>query len=368
MEQTRIAVIGSGYFSQFHLAAWQRLHAEGATLSGLLSLDDESAKTMCERFSIARRYNSIDELIADKPDLVDVIVPPESQLVLIRSLADAGIAIICQKPFCSTLKEARTAVDYCARRQVPLVVHENFRHQPWYRAIKAELDKGRLGTLYQLTFRIRPGDGQGSDAYLARQPYFREQPQFLVRETAVHWIDVFRFLAGEVEAVFASLTRLNPAIQGEDAGIMLLRFASGARGLIDGNRLSDHRAENTRLTMGEMLLEGEKGVLELNGSGEVSFRAHSSQTIEPIDFDWQNIDFAGDCVYQTQKHIIRNLFSEEAENNHSAGVKVPAEYGLNSLENTADSYLINRVVESAIYESSERGCWVSVSQRSGRDR
>jgi len=321
MEQTRIAVIGSGYFSQFHLAAWQRLHVEGATLSGLLSLDDESAKTMCERFSIARRYNSIDELIADKPDLV------------------------------STLEEARTAVDYCARRQVPLVVHENFRHQPWYRAIKAELDKGRLGTLYQLTFRIRPGD---------RQPYFREQPQFLVRETAVHWIDVFRFLAGEVESVFASLSRLNPAIQGEDAGIMLLRFASGARGLIDGNRLSDHNAQNTRLTMGEMLVEGEKGVLALNGCGEVSFRAHGSQTIEPIVFDWQNIDFAGDCVYLTQKHILASIFNKAADTHPSADGEVVEDYGWKTPENTADRYLINRVVESGIYESSQRGCWVSL--------
>ena len=365
MSQIRIAVIGSGYFSQFHLAAWQRLHSDGAEICGLLSLDEQSANAMCERFSIASRYRTIDELIADAPDIVDVIVPPEAQLALIRTLADAGITVICQKPFCSTLEEARIAVSYFASKNVPLIVHENFRHQPWYRAIKAELDQGRLGELYQISFRIRPGDGQGADAYLARQPYFREQSQFLVRETAVHWIDVFRFLAGEIEAVFASLTRLNPIINGEDAGIMLLQFASGARGLIDGNRLSDHNAENTRLTMGEMLIEGEKGVITLNGTGAVSFRAHGSQSIEPINFDWQNIDFAGDCVYLTQKHILNSVFGDDDISTRAGTDKVQEahsrEHDVHVPENTADQYLINRVVERCVYESSEQGCWLAVS-------
>ena len=35
--------------------------------------------------------------------------------------------------------------------------------------------------------------------------------------------------------------------------------------MFDGNRLADHKAENRRLTMGEMLIEGSKGTLRLNG-------------------------------------------------------------------------------------------------------
>ena len=42
------------------------------------------------------------------------------------------------------------------------------------------------------------GDGQGPDAYLARQPYFRTMPRFLLRETGIHFIDTFRFLFGEI--------------------------------------------------------------------------------------------------------------------------------------------------------------------------
>ena len=66
--------------------------------------------------------------------------------------------------------------------------------------------------------------------------------------------------------------RLNPSIAGEDAGIILFDFAAGPRGVFDGNRLADHAAENRRLTMGELLIEGEGGTLALNGDGGISLR------------------------------------------------------------------------------------------------
>ena len=62
--------------------------------------------------------------------------------------------------------------------------------------------------------------------------------KFLVHETAIHLIDVFRFLLNEEpSAVYAALRRLNPALKGEDAGMMLFDFPSGARAVFDGTRL-----------------------------------------------------------------------------------------------------------------------------------
>ncbi|MEZ5740638.1 MAG: hypothetical protein R3E68_15060 [Burkholderiaceae bacterium] len=45
---------------------------------------------------------------------------------------------------------------------------------------------------------MRLGDGQGPEAHLSRQPYFQQMPRFLVHETAIHFIDSFRFPLGEV--------------------------------------------------------------------------------------------------------------------------------------------------------------------------
>ncbi|MEQ3679943.1 hypothetical protein [Pseudophaeobacter sp.] len=84
----------------------------------------------------------------------------------------------------------------------------------------------------QVTFRLRPGDGQGAEAHLDRQPYFQNMPRFLVHETAVHWVDTFRYLLGNPLSVYADLRRENPVIAGEDAGYVLFDHRDGVRAVV----------------------------------------------------------------------------------------------------------------------------------------
>ena len=106
--------------------------------------------------------------------------------------------MICQKPLAPTYAEAVEVVETAERAGVPLIVHENFRWQPWYREARRLIDANHFGKLHSVAFRLRPGDGQGPRAYLDRQPYFQTMPRLLVHETAIHWIDTYRFLMGEV--------------------------------------------------------------------------------------------------------------------------------------------------------------------------
>jgi predicted dehydrogenase len=204
------------------------------------------------------------------------------------------------------------------------------------------IDKGALGEVYQISFRMRPGDGQGLEVYLERQAYFQTMERFLVHETAIHFVDVFRYLMGEVESVYADLTRFNPVIKGEGSGYIVFQFRSGARGLFDGNRLVDHVAENRRLTMGEMLIEGSEAVLRIDGDGGMFLRKHSYDTEMPVAFDWENRRFAGDSVYMLLRHVVQHIL---------AGA--PA-------MNTAREYLKNLQIEDAIYQSSEASVKVTL--------
>lgn len=337
----RVGVVGAGYFGRFHYDAWSRM--PDVEFAGLCVRNPDAARPLAEEFGVPALHPDIDALIeVARPQLIDITSPPETHFAMIRAAAGRVPYLICQKPFCSTLTEARTAAAIAEAKGTRLAIHENIRFQPWYREIRRQIDAGRLGTAYQLAFRLRPGDGQGEDAYLARQPYFREMPKFLVRETAIHWVDTFRYLMGEVSAVTARLRRLNPAIAGEDAGVILFEFAGGAAGLFDGNRLADHAATNRRLTLGEMELEGAKGSFRLDGDGRVSFRAHGSNEAELVDFEWQDRNFGGDCVYLTNRAILE-AFRDGGP-----------------LETDARSYLRNLEIEDAIYQSAETGSRVEV--------
>ncbi len=331
----KVACVGAGYFSQFHYDAWARI--KGVALVGSFDQEIERART-----TGLPPFDDLEKMLAEaQPDIVDIITPPETHLGFIKQALNAKPrAIICQKPFCTSLDEAREAVRLSDASGVPIIVHENFRFQPWYRTIKAEIVSGTIGDVLQLTFRLRPGDGQGPDAYLARQPYFQQMPRFLVHETAVHWIDTFRFLMGEPSAVFADLRRMNPVIAGEDAGYILFRYENGVRSLFDGNRLLDHAAENTRCTMGEALIEGTKGTIALKGDGSVRLRGFGETKDREILAASTHGGFGGDCVYHLQNHVVRALL-ESGE-----------------MENLARDYLAVIKQENAIYASADDGIWV----------
>ena len=331
-EKIRLATVGTGYFSRFHYAAWARIPE--VELIGICSLDPIGKAEVVSQYNIPNSGTNfvmmLDEL---KPDLVDIITPPETHTDFVMACVDRGIPVICQKPFTRNYQEAVELVKQINAKNGQVIVHENFRFQPWYNEIKSLLDQDVLGQLYQVTFSLRPGDGQGPQAYMERQPYFQQMERFLVHETAIHLIDVFRYLFGEMSSVFADLRQINPVIKGEDAGLLVFSFENGARGLLDGNRLSDHQAENCRLTMGEMRIEGEKGVLSLNGDAQVSLRVKDTKKAKEINYKWLDCDFGGDSVYNLQSYVIDQLKQGKP------------------IVNNAEDYLVNLKIADLAYQS-----------------
>ena len=338
----RVAAVGAGYFSRFHYDAWRRL--DSVELVGLCDQDPDRAKELAARYDVGAVFTDVAAMLDSlQPDLLDIITPPVTHRSCVTAAVDRGILAICQKPFTPDLATAEALVDDIKRQASRVVIHENFRFQPWYQQLKKLLDRQLLGDLYQVSFWLRPGDGQGPEAYLARQPYFQQMDRFLVHETAIHLIDVFRYLFGDITSLFAQLDRLNPVIAGEDAGIILFNFASGLRGLFDGNRLVDHRAKNTRLTMGEMRIEGSAGTLSLNGDGEIHLRKHGAAAAKGQTYAWRDQGFGGDCVYRLNQHVVAHLLDGAA------------------LMNQAEDYLVNLRVEEAIYHANAQAARINLS-------
>lgn len=331
----RVAVTGLGYFSRFHLASWHAI--EKADLVGVADIDSALA-TQIAIDNHAEAFTNVDELLdRTDPDILDIVSPPPTHAEIIRSAIGKVETIICQKPFCQSADEAKAVARQVRQAGCRLIIHENFRFQPWHRTIKQLLDNRRIGRVYQAHFRLRPGDGQGEDAYLARQPSFQQMRRFLVHETGVHFIDLFRWMFGEVASVYCDLRRINPAILGEDAGMLMLEHHGGIRSIFDGNRLSDHVAEDRRRTMGEMLVEGEAGTIRLDGEGRIFLRAFGSNTEDSCPVDPGYDGFGGGCVEALNRHVISHLLDGTP------------------IENDAESYLPVIAVDEAAYRSAETG-------------
>ena len=307
----KVACIGAGYFAPFQVEAWQRLPE--ADLVALCDLDEAKVQGLATKFGVQRSYTDYREMLqAERVDVLDVIVPPANQLAIVKYALELGIHVICQKPFGQNLAEAEEMIALATASKGRLLIHENFRFQPWYRELKRQIDAGVLGEqIHNLYFRMRMGDGWAKDAYLDRQPYFREMPRLLVLETGIHFIDTFRFLLGEVVEVYARLNRLNPNIKGEDQAMLFLRFANGAEAIWDASRYAESFASsNPRYTFGEAVIEGENGAIQLKNDGSLTYKA-LGEVSETIDYLHEDRQFAGDCVYATQRHLLAALRNDQ---------------------------------------------------------
>lgn len=337
----KVATVGAGYFARFHHDAWARI--EGVRLVAVCDTDAQKAESYRAEFGAGAAYTDPAEMIEkERPDLLDIAVPPAGHRDLVALAAANGINAICQKAFTRSLAEARETVDIAEAAGITLAVHENFRFQPWFREIRRLLDEEALGEVFSASFRLRPGDGQGPRAYLDRQPYFQTMERFLIHETGIHFIDTFRYLFGEYASVYADLRRINPVIAGEDAGIMVLGHENGARSLFDGNRLSDHIAENRRLTMGELWIDGSAGTVRLDGEGNLFARRFGENEERPHAYTWHKRGFAGDSVFAFQSHVVSHLLNGTP------------------LENTGRAYLTNLEVEDAVYRASRDGTRIAL--------
>lgn len=295
-------MVGAGFFAAFQAEAWARM--DGVRIAAVADVQPDRARAFARQWGIPRAYPNLAEMLErERPDFVDVVTRPETHLELARLAAGCGAHVICQKPMAPEWEEAVAMARACEEAGVRLLIHENWRWQPWYREVRRLVDAGFAGRPFHLSFRMRTGDGRGPEPY-PDQPYFPQMPRFLLHETAVHFLDTFRFLAGEIREVACRTARVNPAIAGEDAALVTLVFEGGATGLIDANRISG--PVPAPLAFGEFRLEGERGLLRVSPDGRLWLTEYGQEErLHPLEVP--EVGYKGDSVRATQEHLLACL-------------------------------------------------------------
>lgn len=284
-------IIGCGYFGQIQLEAWRRI-PEGEIVAAC-DLDPERA-----RRAAPRAYTSAEEMLdRERLDFVDIATRPDSHLPLVRLAAQRGIPVICQKPMAPDWTSAVAMVEAAESAGIPLMIHENWRWQPWFREAKQRIERGDIGRPIAYSFRLRRRDGDGPLPY-ARQPYFRGMPRLMIHEMLVHQIDTARFLFGGVASVYAQARRINPHIAGEDHALLLLAHERQVQGFIDGHRFVDPQPDDRE----EARFEGDSGaVLSVSTCGDLC------QGAEKVWVNRVQEGYKGDSVRATQLHFLECL-------------------------------------------------------------
>lgn len=234
-ERLRVALVGCGLISLYHLRAWQ---AAGAEIVALCDVDMEKAEARGVEFGVTRLHSDAAEMFAQGGfDIVDIAASVGAHAPVARMAADHGVHIMCQKPLTETVAEAEELIAYVGDR-VRFMVHENYRFRPHYMTVRRWIAEDRIGAVRHAQISCR-GSGlcarDGDVPFLIeRQPYLSGFRRNLVFETMIHHLDVLRCLCGPLKVVSARLNRLADGLPGEDTAAILLEGNDGFIATADG--------------------------------------------------------------------------------------------------------------------------------------
>ena len=286
------AMIGCGWFAENHRQAWLRIPEVEIVAAADLRLD------RAQRFA-SRAYASAEQMLdCEQLDFLDIATHATSHFHMVSLACRKRIPIICQKPIAPDWAGALQIVNAADAAGVRLMIHENWRWQPWYRVAHEMIARGDIGPPIGYGFRFRRRDGLGEEPY-TEQAYFRQEPRLIIQVTLVHHIDTARFLFGEIDSVYAQASRRNPHIAAEDQAIVTLTHENGTHGWIDGHRFLDPNPDGP--AMGDAFFEGELGTLSILATGDV-YRDNIRV--------WKNevaVGRLGDSVRATLAHFISCL-------------------------------------------------------------
>lgn len=256
----RFALVGCGSIAKKHVQAIQKC-IQGARVVGFCDNIYDRAKSYGESLGVPAfaSIRGMMESIGDQVDIVSILTPSGVHHQNVLELVEYRKPLVVEKPIALRLDEADEILRACdAYRVKVFVVHQNRYNLPVMKARDA-IDRGRLGKLVMGTVRLRwKRDQAYYDAADWRGTWAYDGGVFT--NQASHHIDMLTWFMGPVETVKAvGITRL-ARIECEDTGAAILRFESGALGVIEATT-----ATRPKDLEGSISILGEKGTIVIGG-------------------------------------------------------------------------------------------------------
>ena len=254
----KVALVGCGRISKNHFDALRKI--DGLTVSAVCDIVPERAEAAGAQEGVPA-FTSYEEMLQRAEcDIVAVCTPSGLHAAQGAVAARGGRHVITEKPMAITLGQADELVKACDDAGVFLFVVKQNRLNPPIQLLRRAVDKGRFGRIFLANTTVR---WQRPQEYYDAAPW-RGTWEFdggAIMNQASHYVDLIQWLVGPVESVMAKTATQARRIEAEDSGVALLKFRSGALGVIEVNVLT-----YPRNLEGSITILGEKGSVKIGGT------------------------------------------------------------------------------------------------------
>jgi myo-inositol 2-dehydrogenase/D-chiro-inositol 1-dehydrogenase len=231
----RFALLGAGFIGSVH-AANLAAH-QGIQFSRIYDIDHERAKALAETHGTHAVSDLAEVFDPNHVDAVFIASSTDTHAQHLVRAADAGLAVLCEKPIDLDLRRARETAAHAAGRGVPVMVDFNRRFDRDYVELKRIIEAGEVGDVELLQMSTR-GPAVPPLSYIAASGG-------QMRDQTVHFFDLVRWLTGldpvEVTAVGSALAEPRLAEYDDvDTSAVTLRLPTGALVQIDSVRRTSY--------------------------------------------------------------------------------------------------------------------------------
>lgn len=251
----RAAMVGGGrgaFIGAVHRQA-MALDGQIELVAGALSSTPDRALASGRELGLAaaRNHGSWQALLAhesslptaERIDFVTIVTPNNSHFEVARAFVEAGFPVVCDKPLVHTVAQAEELVRRVAERGTVFAVTYNYGGYPMIRQAREMVRGGVLGTIRKVVVEYHQGwlataaDGNKQAAW--RTDPARSGAAGAIGDIGSHAENLMSTVTGlEIESLCADLTRFVEGRRVDDDASLLLRFTTGARGVLLASQIA----------------------------------------------------------------------------------------------------------------------------------
>jgi predicted dehydrogenase len=268
-----VAMIGYDFMGRAHSNAWRQVGRffEDLPVEPVMKVvvgrTEATVKEAQARLGFEEAATSWQDVLARKDiDIIDICTPGDSHAPIAIAAAEAGKAILCEKPLANTLAEAERMAGAAKKAGVVNMVCHNYRRVPAVALAKKIIDEGQIGDihhyrgLYLQDWIVDPNFPRVWRLEKARAG------SGSLGDILSHTMDLSRYLVGEpaeVSGLLKTFITERPLPDGsgkrgkvdvDDAAQALVKFRNGAVGYYEGSRFAPGRKNYNRFE-----INGSKG-------------------------------------------------------------------------------------------------------------
>jgi len=290
MKKIGVAVIGTGDWGKNHVRVYKELAS--TELVAICDVNAERAKNIANQFGVKAYTNSTRMLKNKKIEAVSVCTWSTRLAKEALKALKAGKHVLVEKPMATNTKQAKKLLETAGKNDLHLTVGFLMRFIPGLQHIREAVENKKIGELVCATARR-----------VSQWPE-RIGDVGVVKDTAIHDIDVMRYIFNEDPIAVYAKTGSMRHIKFEDYAQIMLTYKDGKSAFIESNWLTPYKTRALTVT-------GSGAIMRLDYMTQELWIEEPKENLQPR-YPWQEplkleLQHFADCISEKKKPLISGV-------------------------------------------------------------